>query len=308
MSATPFLARYFDEVDDCLADPHSQKRLTKAMRYASLYKIQQSIFERFLNFTGQESNLGYCESDVTIVEGQTFYKLPPLFRQFLWFEMWNDGDREQVLYKLGSVHSMMIAAGIEILSGQDGFKIYPEPPASWAGTWKMGYRKGPCKVCYGAVYSISADALTVVGTAPASSDAGELSRLANYYAGAKLNIYDGETDVPQCAVVASSSYNSANSRTTFVLRTALSPKPTGVNPTLKWEILPDLPEGYDGIYAIRCAIENTSRRTRITAKATLKDDYQEAYRTAAAYYGQNVADRAPTRLIPPRGDEIDPYD
>ena len=306
--ATAFLDRYYDEVDDCLADPHSQKRLTKPQRYAELYKTQQHLFERFLNMTGQESSIGYCESIITVVAGQSFYPLPPLFRQFLAFEMWNGGDRDDVIMKLPSVHGMMVAAGVEILAANQGMIIHPAPPDSWAGDWTLIYRKGPAKVCHGVVYSISADAITVVGTAPATADDGTVSKLSDYYAGSILNIYDGESDVPQSAVIQSSSYNSANSRTTFTLRTALSPKPVGVNPTLKWEISPDLPEGYDSIYAIQCAIRNASYRNRITAKATLKDDHQEAMKTAANYYLQNVADRSPTRLIPPRGDEIDPYE
>lgn len=310
LTGASFIERYLDEVDDNLADPHSQKRLPISKRLRDLFTIQNMHFESLLNLTGQESSIGYFEDTVVVESGRSFYPLPPRYRQFLAFERRVGGDRENIDFTMDSVHGYMGRAGIEILHRERGFRILPTPGTLEAGNWTLVYRQGPPKLFYGVVNSINEDGDSVVVDVPASADAGEMVALSNYYAGAILNIYAGFTGVPQARVIASSVYDGDAEQTTFNLRDALDPIPADseAGGALLAEIMPDVPMGLDSIYAMDCAIINAGRRTRIALRSGLRQDRGLLWASVANFYTNNVADRAPGRVVPARADEVDPYD
>jgi hypothetical protein len=143
-----FLERFYDEVDDNLADPHSQKRFTKDQRYRDLTTIQKRMFERLLSASGQESNIGRAEVDIEVVDGQEFYDLPPGFRQFIAFEKRIDGDPNDLEGQLFTVPTYSQEPGIEIISADRGFRMQPVPDSGWAGTWTLVFNKGPVPLHY----------------------------------------------------------------------------------------------------------------------------------------------------------------
>lgn len=384
----PFLDRFYDEVDDNLADPHSQKRLTKAQRYRDLFTIQNQIFERLLNATGQESMLARAEADITLVVDQEFYDLPPSFRHFVRFEKRVNGDPDHIRGTLRTLAPYSEQAGIQIISSQRGFRVQPVPATSQeAGAWTMIYLKGPVKLHYatagtvadlpedqtidGANYVVStpvagtnrityadhftaamlgetitfespvngtdtvegalatitaanadyiefaavtglatddtftidADWCWVVSGTPAT-DAGEKVAVADYYNGSLLRIYSGTTGDRQVKEIMDYYLDAGDSAWHFKLRHAWDTLPTG---TIKYEICPELAEGYDSLYAMDVAIRNSGRRSHIRRRAGLLDDRHELWKDCRNSIANNTMDRAPSRIIPPRVDEVDPY-
>ncbi len=150
-----FLERFYDEVDDNLGDPHSQKRYTRAARYRDLCAIQTRLFERFLNLSGQESQIGRVELDIEIIDGQEFYELPEGFRQFQLLEKRTDGDPDQIEARLWTVPTYSSEPGVEIVTGQRGFRIQPIPDSIVAGTWTFIFNKAPVMLHYATTTVVS---------------------------------------------------------------------------------------------------------------------------------------------------------
>lgn len=143
-----FLQRFYDEVDDNLGDPHSQKRYTKAARYRDLHAIQKRLFERFLALSGQESMIGRSEAEIELVSGKEFYSLPEGFRQFVCLEKRTDGGPEMVEMRLWTIPTYSIEIGIEIITSQRGFRVQPIPDSTMAGTWTLIFNKAPIRLHY----------------------------------------------------------------------------------------------------------------------------------------------------------------
>lgn len=307
MAIDPFIERFVDEVDDCLGDPHSQKRLTRAKRLELLYQVQVKLFERLLSgSTGQESNLGRVERAITLVNGQTFYPLPPRFRQFLELVQRDPNDRDVIRQQLVSIPQWSPEVGVEILSAQNGFRVQPKVDSVFAGNWTLICRQGPAMLFYSTVDGINVDGDEVVVDAPAATN-GELITIEDYYAGSVLNIYAGLTGVPVAREISASSYSAVDEQITFTLRDALADVPTGdVDNPLMAEISPEFPIGYDSIYAYEVAIAAATKRGQFTLRNGLKDDRKELWMSIEQFYSQNVADRQPVRMIPERP-EVDPY-
>jgi len=144
----PFLDRFYDEVDDNLADPHSQRRLTNAQRYRDLHTVQVDLFERLLNATGQESLVGRTQATITLVSGQDYYELPPGFRHFVSLQKLVNNDPDYVEDELNTIPTYASRRGIQIFTQQRGFKVHPVPTSQSAGDWVMTYLKGPVLLHY----------------------------------------------------------------------------------------------------------------------------------------------------------------
>ena len=212
-----FLDRFYDEVDDCLADPHSQKRITKAMKYRDLYQVQQKLFERILCATGNESLCGYAEAEIELVVNQEFYSLPPEFRQFIFMEKRLTENPRSVQYMLPTIPPYSEQAGIEIQDSLRGFRIQPIPSNSdFAATWTMGYLKGPVKLHNATatkVYNLPEDgvigaatyALTTVGTNNILTWAGYFTP---HMVGSTIDVAVAATGVTSSAVISAATYNS----------------------------------------------------------------------------------------------------
>lgn len=394
-----FLTRFYDEVDRNLQSPHSQKRYTKAERYADLYIIQKRLFERFLGVGGQESSIGRTEIDITLVSGKEFYDLPWGFRQFISLEKRVGGNPDNVEMKLNTVPVYSQEPGIEIISAQRGFRVQPVPDDSVAGTWTLVFNKAPVRLHYAQTRSIrngytwerinydggwtavspdSANTATIqgegkftpglvghtvvlyldnygtqsatrvitgattnliyldrgvpgmwdafvaeslymsidtggklswihAGTPP--SGGGELVKCNNYYTGSVLRVYSAPKNAPQSMVI--SGYAGSNSQLdsdwVFEFRGAWGEIPFLDPNTAMYEIVPDLDEGYDSLYALDVAILAASRRREIRRRAGLSAERHEAFQAALSYYANNTIDRAPSRIIPVRYPTVDPY-
>jgi len=92
--AESFLNRYYDLVDDYVADPAKSRRLTKEKKLRDFPAIEQQVWERLVGASGQESMIGRSESTVTITNDKSFYELPGNFRTFIQFEYRESGDRQ----------------------------------------------------------------------------------------------------------------------------------------------------------------------------------------------------------------------
>jgi hypothetical protein len=297
-----FIERFYSEVDDNLADPHSQKRLTRSQRLRDLHVVQKRIFERLLNATGGESSLGRTEISFVMAQGQARYPLPAGFRQFIGLEKRRGSDPVLVEGRLRSIDTYSSAAGVEILDGQRGCLIRPTPGAEWAGTWTLIYRKGPVRLHYATVADgdIDVDSLKL-GTP--GTDAGEVVKLADYYAGCLVRIVSATTGGSQITECVGNTV--VGSTVTLSLWPEFNPKPQG---SVIYEICPELPEHLDSIYAMDVALLNAGRRANIRRRAGLAVERSELWQACRNYFLSNVSDRAPSRQVAPQPDSDDPYD
>jgi hypothetical protein len=292
-----FIERYLAKIDDHLGDPVQAKRYPASRKLDDLRTVEVQIWEQLLSAAGQESTLGRCEHTVTLQNGVSFYPLPGNFRQFLGFERRQDGDRKNVIDRLKSISMYDLGPGIEILDGQQGMMVRPEPVLDGDQNWTLVYLKGPVLLHYGTAASVTSN--TVV--APATPTAGELVALDNYYAGSILRVYAADLGAPQTRVI--ESYN-ATTRT-FTLRTPFSTTPTG---TVKYEICPALPEPYDGIYALDAAIDKCPSVGLFQQLQLLIARRRPLWSACKNYFASNVADRMPSRAARLTEDDIDPYE
>jgi hypothetical protein len=379
----PFLDRFYDDVDDSLGDPHSQKRFTKADRYKLLYSVQKNIFESLMAASGLESEFCYSEATITIQDGVARYTLPENFRQFIEFKYYDSDGNLAGRYETIGVFSNR--AGVRILDGNRGMLIQPTPDVDADQEWTLYYYKGPVKLHYATLptytegdagtdpciydpsteqaltgYTVTttkvelADRFTanllgesveffnaggtsigsatittatsdkiefaaVTGLADTCSmiidldwcwmrvgtpgtDAGELVTYPDYYNGSMVRIYDATTGAPQVKEV--TDYYSEDSTWVMILRHPLVVVPTG---TVKYEIMPDLPEGLDEIYGMDVAIRGTTRRSSFKRRQGLKGDRLEKWKSCLAFVASMTMDRAPRRIHNRRPSAINPY-
>ena len=145
----PFLDRYYDEIDRNLSDPHTQKRLTKAQRYLDLHTIQNKLFEELMSVAGLESLMGRTEAVVTLVATQEFYDLPVGFRMFISMEKRSSENPRILTGIANTIPTYSYEPGIEIISGQRGFRVQPVPSGEPdTGDWTMIYLREPVKLHY----------------------------------------------------------------------------------------------------------------------------------------------------------------
>jgi hypothetical protein len=302
----PFLSRFYDEVEDNLADPRTQKRLTSAQRYRDLLTVSHRIYERLLAATGQESGLGLSRITFPIVAGQDRYPLPSGFRNFIALEWWDrTADPPVLLSRLRSLDMYNSGPGVEVLDGQRGCLIRPCPTSTWAGNWELVYRRGAAKLHYAEAGAVTETTL-VAGT-PAT-DCGEVVKLKDYYAGCLVRIVSAAN--PEAAGQIRECVGSELDGSDLVLTVApgWDPVPEATDSPdvpVVYEICPELPDHLDSLYAMDVAILN-ARRFRI--RAELREERHELWQAARNFYTDNVSDRQPERILPPRPDAQDPWD
>lgn len=295
-----FLDRFYDEVNFYLGDPHSQKRLTKARKRALLFQVQRRIYTRLRNCSPQMSSIGWAEKTIAVVADQAAYALPGGYEEFISFQKFTNGDRESLEQEMGTVTDLDGRAGILLMDSESGFRIRPTPSSVEAGDWVLNYRKGPVKLHYATAESVTAD--TLVCATPATADAGELVLSDGYYDGVRVHIYSADDGFPQTRKINSCSV--VGGKMELYPTVDFSPVPTG---TILYEIMPDLPEGLDSIYAMDVAMLAASAREGIRRVAGLAKMRTELWSDCRNYYDTKTADRAPARLIPARI-EPDPYE
>ena len=155
----------------------------------------------------------------------------------------------------------------------------------------------------GCSFTIDADLGWIRAGSP-GTDAGELVPIADYYNGVMLQVYSAAAQgYPQQRQVLDFYYE--DSCWVFVLRHRWSVVPSG---TVLYEILPELMEGYDSLYAMDVAIVNSGRRGQFRRRAGLLQERHDLWQACRNYAHSNTMDRAPQRIIVPRADDIDPYD
>ncbi|MHC4091111.1 MAG: hypothetical protein ACYSVY_12700 [Planctomycetota bacterium] len=294
-----FIEDFFELVDQYLADPHTSRRYPKSDKLRDLSAIQIVIWEILLKATGQESSFGKSEATITLQNDEPFYLLPGQFRQFIKFERWNNGNRDDVLSSMGTIPFFHPGPGCEIMSEQRGMEVRPTPDLTSDQDWTLTYLKGPILLHHATADGVG-DQSIQLGT-PAT-DAGELITTDDYYNGSLLRVYSADVGAGQTREV----LDYDGTARSCVLRHPWTPKPTG---TVKYEVRPALPPRYDHLYAIRVALRQMSKRRIVGAAWTgMKEEYKDQLNACLRYVTSNVADRGPTRTLPMRAiDDIDPY-
>ena len=298
-----FLERYYQAIDRECGDPHTSTRYPKADRLADLYELDQNLFDQLLKVAGMESLMGYTEATITLVSGQIFYTLPPGFRQFIQLEYRQDNYvtkylRSKSFYK--DIH------GVDILSSERGFRLFPPPSITEDQEWTICYLRAPGYLHYAKAARVSADGKAVVsGTPP--DDGGELYLVDDYYNGVELRIYASDNNAhPQTRVVSDFVITGSSLRKqegVFHLREALSPVPEG---NIYYEICPTVPLRYDKIYALSAAIAELRRRDKHVKAESLEKEWRKKWVGCTAYFSSNTLDRGPERLHPLKPEDMMP--
>lgn len=289
-----FLDRFYAVVDEALDDPHTSKRQSKASKLRAFYNTEKTIWERMLT-ASVDTVIGFTRIAVAVQNDKEFYTLPGNFRRFLAFELWSDSGN-YFLRKLGTVPYWDPGPGIVLLDGQQGFIIKPKPSLSEQESWRLEYQKGPLRIHQGTAADMGE--MSIEFATPTADD-GELVLVDDYYRTALVHIYDAATGVGQTREV--TDFNASSRWAT--LRHAWDPIPTG---TVKYEVRPLIPPDYDEIYALEVAIKIGQRR-RLRGIRDLIQQQSVLWKGARSYFMDAVADRAPSRTLPPAAVEVDPY-
>lgn len=295
--AQSFLERFYELVLDCVGDPTTSRRLTKSKMLRDFKAQEALLWERLMRATGQSSLLGRAEAAYDLTSGKEFYPLPGNCRQFIAFEKRINGDPNQVQERYASKPFFDGERGIEIISGERGFRIFPVPIADSAD-WTMVYLKGPIHIHAATASHVGENSIAL--GAP-GTDAGALVRVDGYYVGSMVRVYDATAGAPQSREVTA---QSTGATITCQLRHPWTPKPTG---TVLYEFRPELPEDYDSIYGIMVAMTNMPRRNNPQRYRMLQKDFQDLYDGCRSWVTSNVADRGPTMNLPQTDDDMAIY-
>jgi len=213
------------------------------------------------------------------------------------------GDPRLIIAWVGSVPTYADGPGVRLLGPGRGFQFIPRPTEAWAGDWTLCYRKGPVKLHDATLSSMASDGTSFVCGSPATNH-GEVVLEPNYYAGCLIEIYSATTGAPQRRMCTASSVSGSTVTLRFDNK-PFNPVPTG---TMLYQVLPDLDESVDGLYALDVAILACSRRTGATRRSMLIREREDLWKAARGLYSASASDRPPERLRPPRHDADDPYE
>lgn len=289
MPRKSFLETYYAQARRNMGDAQVSKRVTNEDLLNDLETADQMFFEELLPSTLQESTFGYATADIEIVAGQEFYRLPFGFRQFLhMYKLDTDGGI------LGSIHTQNhygLDGSIEILDGNSGFRIPSIPTSEDAGTWTLGFIRGPGKLHYAKATRIGSKSI-VSGDPP--TDGGEVILVPDYYNGQQIWIYAALSGAPQFNQVTKSTVD--GNRVIYHLRHALFP----TSGEVWYEIRPTLPPPQDAIYAVEAAIVNLDRRKQPEAVTLLEKQRKRLLSMARKYVASNTADRPMSMVRPVR--------
>lgn len=276
-----YIVDFSDWVKQSLGDPAFSKRVTTARILRELEVKHVEVYENILRIS---SGVGYTETEITIEDDKEFYLLPGNFRRFIGFEKRLSDDPNQVSAVYRTLHPWEPGPGIEILSGQHGFKIRPRPVLTSDETWTLKYQAGTVILHYGTAREVGAKFIDFENS-PASAQ-GEIVTTDGYYQGSLIGIVSADSGVGQ--VVECSAYLGADNRA--LLRHSLSPVPTG---TVTYEIRPILPRPYHKLIALGAAITFAAERRDFQGRAALIHEWRELWRATKNYFSDTTTDSAP---------------
>ncbi len=291
-----FIEQFYEDVDFSLNDPTTSKRTSKAKKLRLLQSVDRTIWEKVLTITGQESMAGYAEAAITLESGKRRYPLPRHFRQFLRFERRDTENPSIITGRLNSIPFYAEEAGVVILTAERGILVKFPPILTADEEWTLVYLRSPGALHYATAKDAGEQTLTA---GMPGADAGELIKLPAYYNGAMLDVYEADEGANQVREV--QTWNPVSG--TFLLRHPWEVIPKG---NIKYQMQPTLPAEFQDIYALDVAIRILGPRRR--ARVELEKDRTKIWGSVLSYYVSNVADRAPTRIIPFREVEADPYE
>ena len=291
-----FLQRYDRSLSRELGDPNDSKRYPSADRLSDLHGLDRALFDSLLNVAGQESLMGYAEATVTIESGKIFYQLPFGFRQFLQLEYRN--SQNLVLELLRTKQFYDDRYGVDILTADRGFRLFPPADMTQDANWTLCYLRGTSFLHYAKAEGVSPDGKLVVSGIPPDGG-GEIHLVDDFYNGVELRIFNaGNLADPLIRVVTDfivTRRNRLKPVGVFHLREALSPIPTG---DVWYEICPAVPLQYDNIYATSAAIPELIRREKYEKANELRKVRKEQWSACVKHFSSNTLDRAPARIHP----------
>lgn len=290
-----FIVDFKEWVKQSLGDPSFSKRVTTSRILRELEVKHLEVYENILRIS---SGVGYTETDITLENDREFYPLPGNFRRFRGFEKRLSNDPNQVSAVYRTLHPWEPGPGIEILSGQHGFKIRPRPVLGVDETWTLKYQAGTVILHYGTAREVGDKHIDFQNNLPAVQ--GEIVSSDDYYKGSLIGIVSADTGVGQ--VMECSGYLGAGNRA--LLRHSFSPAPTG---TVTYEIRPILPRPYHKLIALGAAITFAAERRDFQGRAALIHEWRELWRATKNYFGDLTTDSAP-RFQDIETSGFDPYE
>jgi hypothetical protein len=286
----PFIQRYYRAINRECGDPHTSDRYPNEDRLSDLHDFDQNFFDRLLNVAGQNSLMGYAEATVTLSSGTLFYNFPYGLRQFL-----------QLEYRVNNVATAFLRSkqffrdyyGVDILTSNRGFRLFPPRNISSDQDWTLCYLRSPGFLHYAKATSVSSDGKSIV-SGPPPTDGGEIHLIDDFYNGVELRIYDsGNGAHPQVRVV-----------TDFVVTQRRLSKPEGVFQLR--EALSPVPLQYDRIYALSAAIAELRRRDKHVKAESLEKEWNKKWVGCVAHFSSNTMDRGPERMSPIKPEDLMP--
>lgn len=292
-----FLQRYYSQTDRNLGDPHAASRYRNQDKYLDLKDIVRRVFEDLLNVTGQESMLGYTETEFSLVAGQQFYLLPEGYRQFISFQKISS---QVILNQMGTRSWYRGNPGIQIIESRRGFRL-SYIPSNNEDDWVMGYLRAPGLLHFAQATSVGETSITF-GT-PENSEDGEIIKLKDYYNGMDVRIVQADVGAGQQREILKS-FVTATGEVSCVLRHPWGTMPQGDE--IIYEVCPTLGVEYDSLYAMDAAILELNRREKFDKAQSFRPEREKLWATARNYFASNVMDRAPTRVQPIRPEDLLP--
>lgn len=292
-----FIERFCRQLKDFLGDPVSSYRVPRQAMLDALYAAQRSLWDDISAGAGAQSILGRAEATITLTDDQQYYRLPGAFRVFFGFER-RAGDGT-VLARLGSLGQYDPMAGVTILKPQQQIMVQPTPTGIGSQDWTLIFAKGEVATHYARAKTVT-DRSVVAGEPPAG--AGQIVRVANYYAGSMLRIWQATTGAPQEMEIAA--YSMEGDDPVFHLRHAFAPKPTG---DVWYEICPLIDYPLDEIYATEAAVKRTGPKSQLRRRAGLLGNHRRLFATVLSELDSPAADRPRQTITVPDDLETDPY-
>lgn len=286
-----FLEDYLEEVLEELGDPSTTRKASAKIFLRRLWPEMTAIYEELLKASAQQSQFGYTETDIILVEGQDAYPLPGGFRIFEGLEKRVDGDRKQISDRLYTKDIADAGRGVRIISPDRGMRIWPSPTSSQAGTWTLRYRSRSIKLHFGTAKSVSQTQLLLqFQQDPLPISQGVKVRRDAYYAGQLLQIIEADNQNSVGQIREIRSYSAADDSVRFT--TPWSVVPQG---SVKYEIMPFAPEDYRRVFAVSVALAMTSSRTDPDKHRLLIRERKKHMKALRNYYRTTTRDRGHVR-------------
>lgn len=283
-----FLEDFLEEILEELGDPSTTRKTTAATLFRRLWPEITAIYEELLKASAQQSQFGYTETDIILVDGQDAYPLPGGFRVFEGLEKRTDGDRTKVTDRLATKDISSTDRGVRILSPDRGMRIWPQITASEAGTWTLRYRCRPIKLHFGTAKKVGLSTLTLQEEVPPEN--GIKVRRDAYPVGQLVQILDAGNQSAVGQIREVQSYSATSDQ--MVMTTQWSPTPTG---PVKYEIMPFAPEDYRRVFAVSVALAMTSSRTDPDKHRLMVRERKKHLKSLRNYYRTTTRDRGHTR-------------